>query len=218
MSTYRDAPPTPRPGAGCGGVHFERESILWTKSKQKSGGCPNSLRTTEKGMMPNWISKLPSVGKVKHANRNYLGFQALAQRFINPMFPQLPPGRVTRLGEFSPIGLLFTLGQFVKNYRNRQNFGLFAQKKMCTYVVILRKNATFWALFSQTHLVTLPLGHLNLPPKTILLVLDTPVPRSTSVKCWKLGTHYPDSKVYPNLFDWRWCQPALDPKRFWQGL
>jgi hypothetical protein len=64
--------------------------------------------------------------------------------------------RVTRFGEFSPNESLFTLGSFMKITEIAQFLGLLfstvkvVQKfgqKMCW--------ATFWAIFSRTHLATL---------------------------------------------------------------
>jgi hypothetical protein len=65
--------------------------------------------------------------------------------------------RVTRLGEFSPIRVLFAFGSFSKITE--------VEKKLCatffhgeSYVLILTKKtgwATFWAILLQTHLVTL---------------------------------------------------------------
>jgi hypothetical protein len=59
--------------------------------------------------------------------------------------------RVTRLGEFSPFGWLFTLGRFIENYRSSPNFS-----SPCTqfhgkiHVSILTKNNSlgyFWGDF-----------------------------------------------------------------------
>jgi hypothetical protein len=65
------------------------------------------------------------------------------------------------LGEISPIGLLFTLGSFFENYIISPNYvPLFPHDK--SYLLNLREKwvwATFWAISSQTHLVTLVCGH-----------------------------------------------------------
>jgi hypothetical protein len=65
--------------------------------------------------------------------------------------------RVTRLGEFSPIGWLFTLGSFLKMTEVAQIFGLLFPNVSATYVLILTESGlgNSWASFSQTHLVTL---------------------------------------------------------------
>jgi hypothetical protein len=69
-------------------------------------------------------------------------------RFVN---------RVTRLGEFSPIGYLFSLGGFLKITEIAQIL-----VHGTSYALILTKTtgwATLWAMFSQAHLVTLVLYH-----------------------------------------------------------
>jgi hypothetical protein len=64
---------------------------------------------------------------------------------------------MARLGEFSPIGQLLTLGRFFENYRISTNYwATYFHGK--SYVLILDKKtewATFWVIFSQTHLVNL---------------------------------------------------------------
>jgi hypothetical protein len=57
--------------------------------------------------------------------------------------------RVTRLGEFSPVRRLFILGIFLKITKVAHIFGLpfLTVKEMCW--------AMFWAIFSQTHMLTL---------------------------------------------------------------
>jgi hypothetical protein len=66
--------------------------------------------------------------------------------------------RVTSLGKFSPIRVLFTVGSFSKITEVEKNYvPLFSVVKV-TYVLILTKKtgwATFWAILLQTHLVTL---------------------------------------------------------------
>jgi hypothetical protein len=61
------------------------------------------------------------------------------------------------LGEFSPIGWLFTLGSFLKMTEVAQIFGLLFPNVSATYVLILTESGlgNSWASFSQTHLVTL---------------------------------------------------------------
>jgi hypothetical protein len=60
---------------------------------------------------------------------------------------------VTRWGEFSPVGRLFSLGSFFLNDRDRKSrfLGYFFRGK--SYVFILTKIgwAIFWATFSQAH-------------------------------------------------------------------
>jgi hypothetical protein len=61
---------------------------------------------------------------------------------------------VTGLGEFSPIGWLFTLGSFLKMTEVAQNNGLHYVPVM--YLLWQKMGwATFWATCSQTRLVTL---------------------------------------------------------------
>jgi hypothetical protein len=65
--------------------------------------------------------------------------------------------RVTRFGEFSPKGQLFTFSSFFKITKVDQKLGiLLPSKKICTNGdLLLLRWATFWADFSQTHVVTL---------------------------------------------------------------
>jgi hypothetical protein len=64
--------------------------------------------------------------------------------------------RVTRLGEFLPIGWLFTLGGFLKITEVAQMHVLVVPNLSVTYLFWQKMGwATFWATFSQTHLVTL---------------------------------------------------------------
>jgi hypothetical protein len=67
--------------------------------------------------------------------------------------------RVTSLGEFSHVGRLFSLGRFLKNEKGAQFFGpLIFQGyiKMCINFDTQKPAwATIWAIFSQTHPVTL---------------------------------------------------------------
>jgi hypothetical protein len=59
--------------------------------------------------------------------------------------------RVTRFGEFSPIGKLFTLARFFFYYRSNPKFGLILfWTNFKSYVLILTKKmrwALFWAIF-----------------------------------------------------------------------
>jgi hypothetical protein len=61
------------------------------------------------------------------------------------------------LGEFSPIGRLFTLASIYKNLRRSPNVfaNFFNSVNSCINVYEKMGWATFWAIFSQTHLVTL---------------------------------------------------------------
>jgi hypothetical protein len=58
---------------------------------------------------------------------------------------------VSLLGEFSPIGRLFTFGSFLKNYRSSPNLGLlFSRLKFWRYIGIIFENKwvglnIFWA-------------------------------------------------------------------------
>jgi hypothetical protein len=62
---------------------------------------------------------------------------------------------VTRLGEFSPIGQLFSWGIFFENCRSTTLiFGLLFPQ-LCIDLVKKMDWFTFWAIFSQNHLVTL---------------------------------------------------------------
>jgi hypothetical protein len=83
--------------------------------------------------------------------------QVFIARFANSLdtlHARQPPDRVTRLGESSLIRRLFTLGTLMENTVVAQKFDYFFQGS----TLVLAKNgwATFWAIFSQTHLVTLP--------------------------------------------------------------
>jgi hypothetical protein len=62
---------------------------------------------------------------------------------------------VAGLGEFSPIGRLFTLGRFLKITKVAQIFGQFLHGT--SELLILAKTgwAVLWAIFSQTLLVTM---------------------------------------------------------------
>jgi hypothetical protein len=61
------------------------------------------------------------------------------------------------LGDFSPIGQLFTLGGFLKIAKEAQNFGLIftAAKAMHKFWQEMGWAAFLGRFFSQTHLVTL---------------------------------------------------------------
>jgi hypothetical protein len=84
--------------------------------------------------------------------------------FSNDKFATLSPikslqGKVTKLGEFRPIGWSFTLGSFLEYYGCSANILiLFLNSKRCVLILTRMGWATFWATFSQTHLVTLLLG------------------------------------------------------------
>jgi hypothetical protein len=64
--------------------------------------------------------------------------------------------RVTRLGEFSPIGRLFSLGSLLKITEVAQHSGLLFSSFQFLYK-FRQKMAwvTIWAISSQTHLVTM---------------------------------------------------------------
>jgi hypothetical protein len=66
--------------------------------------------------------------------------------------------RVTRLGEFSPIGLLITLGSFLKITTVAKHLGLLfstAWNYICVYFEKKRLGLQNGRFFSQTDLVTL---------------------------------------------------------------
>jgi hypothetical protein len=63
--------------------------------------------------------------------------------------------RLTRLGESSPIGRLFTLGSFSKITEVAHIFCYFFQSTNHALILTKMGWATFWAIFSQTDLVTL---------------------------------------------------------------
>jgi hypothetical protein len=65
--------------------------------------------------------------------------------------------RVTRLGDFSPNGWSFMYsGQWFENYIISANFWAnFTVIPVMYYFLQKMALATFWATFSQTHLVTL---------------------------------------------------------------
>jgi hypothetical protein len=65
--------------------------------------------------------------------------------------------RVTRLGEFLPVVRLFSLGSFFKITEVAQIFGLlFSMVKLHNVLISTKMGwASCWAIFSQTHLVTL---------------------------------------------------------------
>jgi hypothetical protein len=70
--------------------------------------------------------------------------------------------RVTRLDEFSPLGGLFTWDNFDENYRRAQSLGLIFLPREKSYIGFDKKIgwATLWAIFSQTHLVTLTVARI----------------------------------------------------------
>jgi hypothetical protein len=64
--------------------------------------------------------------------------------------------RVTRLGEFWPIGRLLNLVSFCKNYRNGSNhWATCFHGKSCVLIFIRNGFGYILGDFSQTHLVTL---------------------------------------------------------------
>jgi hypothetical protein len=75
--------------------------------------------------------------------------------------------RVTRVGEFSPMRRLFTLGSFFENYRwSPNNWDTLFHSK--SYVFTLQKmgRAIYLVIFSKTHLVTLSMGYIASVAKT----------------------------------------------------
>jgi hypothetical protein len=74
------------------------------------------------------------------------------------------PNSVTRLGEFSPIGRLFTFGSFWKNYRSSTtNWVTFFKGNICMYRVTYTKIdwTTFWAIFTDASGHPVSQSHLN---------------------------------------------------------
>jgi hypothetical protein len=60
------------------------------------------------------------------------------------------------LGEFSPVGRLFTLGRFLKITYVAQIVGQYLSTAQVTQTSLEEMGwAAFWVTFSQTHLVTL---------------------------------------------------------------
>jgi hypothetical protein len=63
---------------------------------------------------------------------------------------------VTKWGEFSPVGRVFTLESFFsENCRNSPKFRDIFSQKICLSISTKMSWATFWATFSQNNLVTL---------------------------------------------------------------
>jgi hypothetical protein len=79
-----------------------------------------------------------------------------SDRLLSGLLMLLLATRVTRLGEFSPFGRLFTLGRFLKVARVAQIVWEFLSTAQVMHTFLQEMGwATFWAIFSQTHLVTL---------------------------------------------------------------
>jgi hypothetical protein len=78
--------------------------------------------------------------------------------------------RVTRLGEFSPIGRLFMyFGLLFENYKSSSNYrAIFSTVKLS--IDTDKNGAAFWAILSQTYLVTVQLkkGRFYLLRDTLL--------------------------------------------------
>jgi hypothetical protein len=62
------------------------------------------------------------------------------------------------LGDFSPFGRLFTLGDCFENYRRGPNLWT---TKLCLNFDKKIDWATFWAIFSQTYLTSLTRGQFG---------------------------------------------------------
>jgi hypothetical protein len=82
---------------------------------------------------------------------------------MKPKFTMSAAGRVTRLGEFSPLGRLLLWAVFFENRRVSIHFfaTVFHGK---SFVLIFDKKmvwARIWAILSQTYLVTLFAGDSN---------------------------------------------------------
>jgi hypothetical protein len=60
--------------------------------------------------------------------------------------------RVTRLSEFSPIGSLFILSNFVKITEKNESLGYpFPTVKSLTKILTKNVSTTYWAIFPETH-------------------------------------------------------------------
>jgi hypothetical protein len=60
------------------------------------------------------------------------------------------------LGEFSPNLVSVSFGQLLENYRTRIHFGATLFNGQVGALSLTKTDlATFWAIFAQTHLVTL---------------------------------------------------------------
>jgi hypothetical protein len=110
-----------------------------------------------------WFENIPSGNPVAERKkrilmtqlrRNVLLFLVMKIFRLEFFWPQ---SRVTRLGEFSRIGRLFILFNVLNITNVWQNFGLLVFTVPVTYSFWQKMGwATFWATFSNTHLVTLP--------------------------------------------------------------
>jgi hypothetical protein len=91
--------------------------------------------------------------------------------------------RVTRLGEFWPIGCFFLLGSIIENYRNSPNFRLLCISAVKVTHQFWRKTgwATFWAAFTQTHQVTLADSH-QLSPRSELKLSHSVFPPTSKLQ------------------------------------
>jgi hypothetical protein len=75
---------------------------------------------------------------------------------------------VTRLGDFSPIGRLFSLGSVLKIKLAAKMFGLLLPTvPVMYYFRRIIGWATFWATFSQSHLVTMKTDQMGLKNNNI---------------------------------------------------
>jgi hypothetical protein len=87
--------------------------------------------------------------------------------------------RVTILGEFSPFGPLFTL-DFL-NYKSCPNVSatFFLRQKLCTHTCTnfdqKMGSVTFWAISSQTHLVTLTYNTIGVHKSCLCACIRLPM-------------------------------------------
>jgi hypothetical protein len=101
--------------------------------------------------------------------------------------------RVTRLGEFSPIRRLFSLASLLKIKEVAQILGpRFSAVPVMFQIWQKFDWATFWATFSQYHLVTLPVTQLTVVSLSVenaflsaILVADQPTIHFKSL-AWKI--------------------------------
>jgi hypothetical protein len=112
--------------------------------------------STEKLLLSNLLFSLMTGLSEDHSTRRRFP----PQKFhLKRNFSSSAASRVTRLGEFSPFAQLLSLGSFLKITVGSIPYTLiFGQlsstgKKLCTEIGKLGW-ATVWAIFSQTHLVT----------------------------------------------------------------
>jgi hypothetical protein len=112
----------------------------------------------------------------------------------------LPGNRVTRLGEFSHIGRLFALSSFF-NYKIIPHlWAPLVYKNDKAFILANMYWATFWAIFSQTHLVALP-GKRKSAEKKLWKKTFRKISDSAFIK----STYFPIKRILSNLIDFYRC-------------